>query len=169
MYPLGSSDAWGGCERKGALLSPPRSPSTLHRGPCQGKQAQVLTQALRLFAGEEGAGSQDKLGPEGRALPAPSEPSSLGGPPGAQSRDSALTVRPQPGTGGPGAWGALMALPWAVRRAGPSPTLSSPGIRDHQGTGRPVLRPWSPQHWTRRPQTVLAHQDLTPASSHSGG
>lgn len=74
-----------------------------------------------------------QAGPEGRALPAPPEPSLLGGPPGAQSWDSALTVRPQPG---PGAWGVFTALPGAVRRASPSPTPSTPGMRDHQGTGQ---------------------------------
>ena len=114
------------CERKGALLSPPRSPSNPHRGPCQGKQVQVLTQALKLFAGEEGAGSQDKLGPEGRALPAHPSPPHLGG---LRERRAGTARSPCGHSQAPGAPG-LGGLSWL-----------SPGLCAGPAPARLFLRP----------------------------
>lgn len=72
------------------------------------------------------------------------------------------------GTPNPEAQGALTAPPWGCEQ-GWRLTPSTSGVRDHQGTGRPVLGPQSPQQWTWRPQTVKIIGPHTPAGSHSGG
>ena len=139
--------------RREHFCSPPRPPSTPHRGPLPrqaGSGPHPGTEAQ--FAGEEDAGSQDKLGPVERALPAPPEPSSLRGPPGARSRDSVLTVQPQPS---PGPRGALTAPPGLCIGPVPARLLLCQHERPSRSRTDLCWGPRSLQQWTWRPQTVL--------------